>query len=244
MNVHKARMFNAKVAWNDHPSIKALASYLLTKSTGTPSAQTTLQQLIGTDALGSSQHVGLILGERFVNMPVEVIPPMYRMLADEIEWANEDVSVSAFPGFAISGPILNTDNTHQDEPYNFTHYVILSRLYRLSAADVASLNDEADAEAMSAASPKPKKKKKRKSVKSTEEEESFQPGTFSFHLEDDVIQKVSTLTLDYDFSNRQPRSEDGGESLGLEMAGRLMVVPAEKLKDLVALMAEEYPLPS
>lgn len=103
-------------------------------------------------------------------------------------------------------------------------------------------------------------------MKSTEEEEGFKPGTFSFHLEDDVIRKVSgrwqilshlfarhnhhyhcqvsTLTLDYDFSNRQPRSEDGGESLGLEMAGRLMVVPAEKLKDLVALMAEEYPLPS
>lgn len=212
MNVHK-----------DHPSIKALASYLLAKSTSTPSAHTTLQQLIGTEALSSSsQHVGIILGERFVNMPVEVIPPMYRMLADEVEWANED-----------------------DEPYNFSHYVILSRLYRLSAADVASLNEEADAEAMSASSPKPKKKKKRKSVKSTEEEEdSFKPGTFSFHLEDDVIRKVSTLTLDYDFSNRQPRSEDGGESLGLEMAGRLMVVPAEKLKDLVALMAEEYPLPS
>ncbi|KAG9040703.1 Mss4p nuclear export [Tulasnella sp. UAMH 9824] len=217
LNVHKASMLNAK----DHPSIKALVSYLLTKSTGTPSAHTTLQQLIGTDALGSSHHVGLILGERFVNMPVEVIPPMYRMLADEIEWANED-----------------------DEPYNFSHYVILSRLYRLSSADVASLNEEADAEAMSAASPKPKKKKKRKSVKSTEDEESFKPGTFSFHLEDDVICKVSTLTLDYDFSNRQPRGEDGGESLGLEMAGRLMVVPAEKLKDLVALMAEEYPLPS
>lgn len=83
----------------DHPSIKALASYLLAKSTSTPSVHTTLQHLIGTEALSSSsQHVGIILGERFVNMPVEVIPPMYRMLADEVEWANEDVRVSAFPG--------------------------------------------------------------------------------------------------------------------------------------------------
>ncbi|KAG8976072.1 Mss4p nuclear export [Tulasnella sp. 425] len=214
MNVHK-----------DHPSIKALASYLLAKSTGNASVNSTLQQLIGPDALSSSHHVGLILGERFVNMPVQVIPPMYRMLADEIDMANEE-----------------------EEPYAFTHYIILSRLYRLSATDVASLNDEAEAEAMSVGSPKPKKKKKRKSLKNATdvagEEDSFKPGTFSFHLEDDVIRKISTLTLDYDFSNRQTRSEDGGEPLGLDMAGRLMVIPAEKLKDLVTLMTEEYPLPS
>ena len=29
-------------------------------------------------------------------MPVQVIPPMYRMLADEVKWALADVSVSAF----------------------------------------------------------------------------------------------------------------------------------------------------
>lgn len=41
-------------------------------------------------------------------MPVEVIPHMYRMLADEIQWACDD-----------------------GEPYHFGHFLVLSRTYTL-----------------------------------------------------------------------------------------------------------------
>ncbi len=47
--------------------------------------------MIGPEGLASTRHVGLLLGERLINMPVQVIPPMYRMLLDEIQWANEEV---------------------------------------------------------------------------------------------------------------------------------------------------------
>jgi protein BCP1 len=50
--------------------------------------------------------VGLILTERLINMPPEVIPPMYTMLQEEIAWAIED-----------------------KEPYNFTHYLLVSKTY-------------------------------------------------------------------------------------------------------------------
>ena len=50
--------------------------------------------------------VGLILTDRLVNVPSEVVPPMYNMLLEEIEWA-----------------------VQEKEPYHFTHYLILSKTY-------------------------------------------------------------------------------------------------------------------
>ena len=40
-------------------------------------------------------------------MPAEIIPPMYNMLMEEVEWANQD-----------------------NEPYTFSHYLILSKTYK------------------------------------------------------------------------------------------------------------------
>ena len=48
----------------------------------------------------NERHVGLVICERLVNMPVQVVPPMYRMLVDEIEGALKDVrSPSPLPLF-------------------------------------------------------------------------------------------------------------------------------------------------
>jgi hypothetical protein len=41
--------------------------------------------------------VGLVLTERIVNMPAAVAPPSYKMLLEEIQWANEDVFVRLQP---------------------------------------------------------------------------------------------------------------------------------------------------
>ena len=35
--------------------------------------------------------MNLVICERLVNMPVQVVPPMYRMLVDEIDGALRDV---------------------------------------------------------------------------------------------------------------------------------------------------------
>jgi len=39
-----------------------------------------------------SPHVGLVIGERAYNVPPQVMPPMYRMMQDEISWAVEEAS--------------------------------------------------------------------------------------------------------------------------------------------------------
>jgi protein BCP1 len=55
----------------------------------------------------NSKEVGLILTERLLNVPPEIIPPMFSMLLEEVDWANQD-----------------------NEPYTFSHYLILSKTYK------------------------------------------------------------------------------------------------------------------
>jgi protein BCP1 len=98
-------------------------------------------------------EVGLILTERMINMPAEVAPPMYKMLHEEITWAIED-----------------------NEPYNFTHYLILSKTY----CEVQSkLDQEAD---------RPKKKQRA---------DDMQPENFYFHIEDPTLHKHAAAFGDY-----------------------------------------------
>ena len=55
----------------------------------------------------STSQIGLILTERFINMPHEIVAPSYKMLQEEIQWALDE-----------------------KEPYAFTHYLVLSKAYQ------------------------------------------------------------------------------------------------------------------
>jgi len=50
-------------------------------------------------------------------MPVQVVPPMYRMLLDEIKWALDE-----------------------SEPYDFKHLLFISRTYSLSPEELEELD--------------------------------------------------------------------------------------------------------
>ncbi|KAF2861042.1 hypothetical protein K470DRAFT_257387 [Piedraia hortae CBS 480.64] len=60
-------------------------------------------------------RIGLVLGERFINMPHQVVPPMYDMLLEEIGWANGD-----------------------GEEYDFTHYLVVSKTYTEVESELAT----------------------------------------------------------------------------------------------------------
>jgi protein BCP1 len=83
----------------DKKVIQDLTTYLSKKSASLPALTPLLTQ-------SSKAQVGLILTERFINMPHEIIPPMYTMLLEEITWALQE-----------------------SEPYAFTHYLVLSKCY-------------------------------------------------------------------------------------------------------------------
>ncbi|KAL8784823.1 MAG: hypothetical protein Q9213_003727 [Squamulea squamosa] len=86
----------------NRPVIKTLIGYLLDRA----STSSSLSPLLSFLAPNSGNEIGLILSERWVNIATEVVPPMYEMLLEEIEWAVND-----------------------KEPYTFTHYLIWSKIY-------------------------------------------------------------------------------------------------------------------
>lgn len=88
--------------------IKDLTTYL-TRHSPSPS----LSDLNSLLDPSSSAQVGLVLTERFINMPHEIVPPMYTMLLEEIQWALEE-----------------------KEPYAFTHYLVLSKTYSEVASNL------------------------------------------------------------------------------------------------------------
>lgn len=90
--------------------IKALSDYIVRQALTNP-ALTAVAELLQSS---KGSEVGLILTERLINIPAEVVPPMYRMLLEEITWAVEE-----------------------KEPYKFTHYLILSKTYQEVASKLS-----------------------------------------------------------------------------------------------------------
>lgn len=86
----------------DKQVVKDLTKYFAQKALSSSS----LSQLPSLLDPSSPFQVGLILTERFINMPSEIVPPMYTMLQEEIQWALDE-----------------------KEPYQFSHYLILSKTY-------------------------------------------------------------------------------------------------------------------
>ena len=74
------------------PFVQALREYVLNKSSSDAKFHTTLQSLLGPEALKSQNHVAFVFSERLVNIPVQIMPPMYKMLGEEIQWAVDEVS--------------------------------------------------------------------------------------------------------------------------------------------------------
>ncbi|EDU45652.1 BCIP domain containing protein [Pyrenophora tritici-repentis] len=95
--------------YKDKKVIQDLTTYLTKKS------QPTIPSLAPLLASTSTAQIGLILTERFINMPHEIVPPMYTMLLEEIQWAVEE-----------------------KEPYTFTHYLVLSKCYSEIASQLPS----------------------------------------------------------------------------------------------------------
>ena len=104
--------FAIKLA-QEAPVITTLTEYLKDRA-GTCSTLELIPELLGQDG---TAEVGLVLTDRLLNMPSELVPPMYKMLLEEIAWALEE-----------------------KEPYRFTHYLVLSKTY----TEADSLLDQED----------------------------------------------------------------------------------------------------
>lgn len=161
-----------------------MLTYLLHKSSPDAALHGALQSLIGPNALPEKQGaVGLVVSERLINMPVQVVPPMYKMLENEIRWAVEDVGPDL--NFHSSSGILIVDGL-KGEPYTFTHLIFVSRTYHLTPEEEAAMSTQG------ANAAHPAKRQKGPSSNTGANERPVD-GVYSFHPEDEVILKVSPL---------------------------------------------------
>lgn len=69
----------------DHRCIKELKEFLLQACVDEISNKK-LKSLLEPQA----RDVGLLVSQRFVNCPYQLVPPLYAALFDEISWATED----------------------------------------------------------------------------------------------------------------------------------------------------------
>ncbi|KMP02666.1 bcp1 [Coccidioides immitis RMSCC 2394] len=151
----------------------------------------TLNELLSQPSV---PQIGLILTERLINIPTEVIPPMYTMLLEEIQWALE-----------------------ASEPYQFTHYLIISKTYE----EVESKLDMED--------DRPQKKKKKAA--------NGKPETFYFHPEDEILQKHALCYSTYPYTHQQAEghsdSKRAFQELGIRPHGSMILIEASKFETAV-----------
>lgn len=138
--------------------------------------------------VNAGTHIGLIFSERLINMPSELAPPLYSMLIDEIEAAVED-----------------------KEPYEFSHYLILSKTYQ-------ELESKIDVE-----------NQKRKKAKGDAQ-------IYYFHAEDEVLQKHAVAYGNFNYTKEDEVVADSKrafQEMGVKAQGHLILIEAGKFQGAI-----------
>ncbi|RDA85284.1 hypothetical protein CP532_5927 [Ophiocordyceps camponoti-leonardi (nom. inval.)] len=167
--------------------MKSLTAYILEK------AQASESLAAVAEAIKAEKQIGLILSERLINVPSEVGPPMYSMLIDEVDAAVED-----------------------GEPYQFTHYLVLSKTYR----EVESTLDVED------------RKRKRAREDST---------TYYFHPEDEMLHKHATAHGNFAYTKEDDAVADSKrafQEMGIKPAGHMILIDASRFEGAVKAITE------
>ncbi|KAF3180921.1 Mss4p nuclear export [Orbilia oligospora] len=198
----------------DTPAVKSLVTYLHSQSTSTPLHELLTPLFTPPSPQkedGKEQEetrLAIILSERLINMPPDVSPPSYKMLLEEISYAVED-----------------------NEPYNFTHYLLLSKVY----TEIESSLPPSD-------SPPPSSKRLKhsssKKSKSKSKNNNNNKGLiFNFHPEDDVFLNNSIGELMYKYKHEPPEesadSKRAFQDVGILPRGRMVLMTKEGFEKAV-----------
>lgn len=93
--------------YQDKAGVKQLSTYLSNKC---PKKNETMNKAVKKIlSLSTDKHVGWVVSERFINMPVEIMAPMYTMLQEEIKKAVVAVRDLAFSTTIYANSILKLE---------------------------------------------------------------------------------------------------------------------------------------
>ncbi|PVU99747.1 hypothetical protein BB560_005460 [Smittium megazygosporum] len=90
--------------YKEKQCIKQIVNYLVGKSESNKNAHLKLVDLVVDQNNGKLPEVGLLLHERLPNMPPQIVPPMMKMLFEEIQWAIEDKERYEFEWYILVSP--------------------------------------------------------------------------------------------------------------------------------------------
>ncbi|KAK7319182.1 hypothetical protein RJT34_03900 [Clitoria ternatea] len=109
--------------YREHRCMVILKDFLLHKACQEKGVADQLRLLLGEQ----THDVGLLVSQRVVNLPPQLLPHLYNALFDEVSWATEDE------------PTEDLRNS-----FKFKHYIILSKIYVYKNVDKLS-NDSDEA---------------------------------------------------------------------------------------------------
>lgn len=102
-------------------------------------------QILQPREANQGHDVALMISERFLNMPVQIMPPMYKMLMDEMTKVRARAGIKirkTMPGLSRVITLLDRELTRyyslQNVGFNFEWYVFISKTYK----EVQSTLDE------------------------------------------------------------------------------------------------------
>ncbi|KAJ1799888.1 Mss4p nuclear export [Coemansia sp. RSA 2399] len=194
----------------EKPVVRQIKDYLLKKAEKAKVAAKLADILDAPD----KQHTGLLISERVVNVPPQVVAPMLRMLVDEMKSANGT-----------------------DTPYNFEHFVIVCPLYR----DTEAVADDADDDSDGASETERKRplvsirRNGKSSARDTTNNAMHMSLETHVYAEEEFIEEFACLKFDYKFTRtkRAAESRNSFADSGLSPFRRCLVVHKSKLSDLI-----------
>ena len=173
--------------FKDNAAVQQLVKYLIEKAQSNESLAQLASILSSPDS-----RVALLISERLINVPSEIVPPLYKMFVEELPEALAD-----------------------DQPYNFSHYLVLSKTYQ----EITSTLDQEDAP----------RSKKNKAAKSKE--------TFYFHPEDEAMHQHALAYGNFEYTkdlgDAAADSKRAFQDAGIKPQGHAILIEAGKFKDAV-----------
>ncbi|KAK3016928.1 hypothetical protein RJ639_006917, partial [Escallonia herrerae] len=183
---------------HDHKCIEEIKEFLR-KSCKEEDIMNNLRSYLGEQA----QDVGLLISQRVVNLPPQLLPPMYDALFDEVSWATEDE------------PTEELRNS-----FCFKYYLLISRIYKHKSADQQKRQKSDEAIVYV----KPEDEIFHKVPTFTEVSHSSASDSFNLHLSSAPGPSVSICALSSLYLMRQEMLKD------YQLMGLVMAVEASKVQ--------------
>ncbi|CAO3599327.1 unnamed protein product [Absidia cylindrospora] len=187
--------------------VSSLCQYLVNKC---PKKDEALHKAV-TKIFSLNDPVGWIVSEQFINMPVEVMPPMYNLLQQEMKNA--------------------VDN---NEAYTFEWYMFIIKVYKEVTPTVDDDEQQQDDQA-AVKQPAAKKKKGKKSKSSSTT--LLTNETFYYQAEDEIIASYATHQFDFTFTNKDKEAASDSKrafsDFGIAPSRKLIFVHQSKFANLV-----------